>query len=83
MKLIKTHLRSTMAEDMLSDLGILRSERRRAKLLNLDAFVDIFAKNHKNRRIQLLQFGVSVSWHCKKICTFYTYVFDQQTMCNE
>ncbi|KPP64590.1 hypothetical protein Z043_117045, partial [Scleropages formosus] len=45
---------SSMGEDRLNDLGILSIECRRAKLLNLDEFVDIFARNHKNRRIQML-----------------------------
>uniref|UniRef100_A0A3B5BCP2 DUF4371 domain-containing protein n=1 Tax=Stegastes partitus TaxID=144197 RepID=A0A3B5BCP2_9TELE len=53
--LVKTYLRSTMADDRLSNLGVLSTESRRAKSLNLDAFVDLFARNHKNRRIPLTQ----------------------------
>ncbi len=54
LKLTKTHLRCSMTEDRLSDLGMLIIECRRAKSLNLNEFVDFFARNHKNRRIQLL-----------------------------
>ncbi|XP_019718752.1 zinc finger MYM-type protein 1 isoform X1 [Hippocampus comes] len=54
LKLVKAYLGSTMNEDRLSNLGVLSIESRRAKALNLDSFVDRFAKNHKNRRIRLL-----------------------------
>lgn len=54
LKLIKTHLRCSMAEYRLNDLGILSIECRRAKSVNLEEIVDIFARNHKNSRIQLL-----------------------------
>lgn len=54
LKLVKTYLRSTMNDDRLSNLGVLSIESRRAKALNLDLFVDQFARNHQNRRIQLL-----------------------------
>ena len=39
LKLIKSHLRTTMNDDRLSNLGVLSIERRRARLLNLDDFV--------------------------------------------
>ncbi|XP_040890423.1 zinc finger MYM-type protein 1-like isoform X2 [Toxotes jaculatrix] len=54
LKLVKTYLRSTMNDDRLSNLGVLSIESRRAKALSLDSFVDRFARNHQNRRIQLL-----------------------------
>uniref|UniRef100_A0A673HRZ6 TTF-type domain-containing protein n=1 Tax=Sinocyclocheilus rhinocerous TaxID=307959 RepID=A0A673HRZ6_9TELE len=54
LKLVKTHLRSTMADERVSNLGVLSIESKRANELNLDEFVDLFARNHKNRRIQLL-----------------------------
>ncbi len=54
LKLVKTYLRSTMSDDRLSNLGVLSIESRRAKALNLDEFADLFAKKHKNRRIQLM-----------------------------
>ncbi|KAF0027018.1 hypothetical protein F2P81_019759 [Scophthalmus maximus] len=54
LKLIKTHLRSTMDDDRLSSLGILSVESRRAKSLDLNEFVKQFAANHNNRRIRLL-----------------------------
>ena len=53
LKLIKTFLRSTTTDMRLSDLGVLSIESRRAKALDLDAFVDRFARQH-NRRILLL-----------------------------
>lgn len=54
LKLVKTYLRSTMNDKRLSSLGVLSIESRRAKALNLDSFVDQFARNHQNRRIKLL-----------------------------
>ncbi|KAK6310436.1 hypothetical protein J4Q44_G00184910 [Coregonus suidteri] len=53
LKLIKTFLRSTTSDERLSDLGVLSIESRRAKALDLDVFVDRFARQH-NRRILLL-----------------------------
>ncbi|KAJ4933476.1 hypothetical protein JOQ06_030304 [Pogonophryne albipinna] len=53
-KLVKTCLRSTMDDDRLSNLGVLSVESRRAKSLDLEEFVNHFAANHNNRRIQLL-----------------------------
>ncbi|KAK0153219.1 Zinc finger MYM-type protein 1 [Merluccius polli] len=53
LKLIKTFLRSTTTDMRLSDLGVLSIESRRAKALDLDVFVDRFARQH-NRRILLL-----------------------------
>ncbi|KAF3833304.1 hypothetical protein F7725_026969, partial [Dissostichus mawsoni] len=54
LKMVKTFLRSTITDERLSNLGVLSIESRRSKALNLDLFVDRFAKNHKNRRILLL-----------------------------
>uniref|UniRef100_A0A672MG13 HAT C-terminal dimerisation domain-containing protein n=1 Tax=Sinocyclocheilus grahami TaxID=75366 RepID=A0A672MG13_SINGR len=54
LKLVKTHLRSTMADERVSNLGVLSIESKRANELNLDEFVDLFARDHKNWRIQLL-----------------------------
>uniref|UniRef100_A0A671M6X3 DUF4371 domain-containing protein n=1 Tax=Sinocyclocheilus anshuiensis TaxID=1608454 RepID=A0A671M6X3_9TELE len=53
LKLIKTHLRTTMTDDRLGNLGVLSIEVRRAKCLDLDDFVRRFASHHRNRRIQL------------------------------
>lgn len=53
LKLIKTHLRTTMVDDRLSHLGILSVESRRARSLNMDEFVKHFASSHQNRRIML------------------------------
>lgn len=53
LKLIKTHLRTTMNDERLSNIGVLSIEARRAKLLNLDDFVKHFASHHQNRRIKL------------------------------
>uniref|UniRef100_A0A3B5QKP1 DUF4371 domain-containing protein n=1 Tax=Xiphophorus maculatus TaxID=8083 RepID=A0A3B5QKP1_XIPMA len=53
LKLIKNHLRTTMADDRLSHLGILSVESRRAHTLNMDDFVKHFASSHQNRRIIL------------------------------
>lgn len=53
LKLIKTHLRTTMADDRLSHLGTLSIESRRARALNMNEFVKHFATSHQNRRIML------------------------------
>ncbi len=41
LKLIKTHLKTTMADDRLSHLGILSVQSRRARSLNMDYFFTI------------------------------------------
>lgn len=43
-----------MNDDRLSNIGVLSIERRRARSLNFDAFVERFASQHQNRRIQLI-----------------------------
>lgn len=53
LKLIKTHLRTTMLDNRLSHLGLLSIESRRARALNMDDFIKVFASKHKNRRIAL------------------------------
>lgn len=53
LKLVKNYLRSTMCGDRLSNLGVLSIESARSKALDLNAFVDRFARCH-NRRILLL-----------------------------
>ena len=46
--LIKTHLRTTMADDGLSHLGTLSIESRRARAINMDEFVKRFAASQHN-----------------------------------
>jgi len=46
MKLIKSHLRSTMCDSRLSDIAVLSIESSRAESLSLDAFVDEFDARH-------------------------------------
>ncbi|MEQ2165993.1 hypothetical protein GOODEAATRI_022917 [Goodea atripinnis] len=53
LKLIKTHLRTTMADERLSHLGTLSVESRRAHALNMDDFVKHFATSHHNQWIML------------------------------
>lgn len=53
LKLIETVLRNTMSYERLSNLGVLSVESRRARAINLDDFVEVFAKRHGNRRIKL------------------------------
>ena len=54
LKLIKTVLRNSMGNARLSNLGILSIESERAQKLDLDVFVDEFARRNQNRRIILL-----------------------------
>ncbi|KAK0138888.1 hypothetical protein N1851_024561 [Merluccius polli] len=54
LKRVKTCLRSTITDERLSNLGVLSIESKRAKALNMEHFVDRFAKQHKNHRILLL-----------------------------
>lgn len=54
LKRVKTCLRSTISDERLSNLGVLSIESKRAKALNMEDFVDRFAKQHKHCRILLL-----------------------------
>lgn len=45
---IKNHLRTVMVRSRLSHLGILGIESRRAKTMNMDDFIKVFASQHKN-----------------------------------
>ena len=53
LKRIKTYLRASMGEERLQNLSILAIEKKLASELSLDAVVDIFASEDKNRRILL------------------------------
>jgi len=53
MKLIKSHLRSTMCDSRLSNIAVLSIESARAESLSLDAFVDEFDSKHQNRKLAL------------------------------
>lgn len=53
LKLIKTHLRTTMCNDRLSNIAILSIESGRLKSLDLNEFVDEFDAKHNNRRLLL------------------------------
>ena len=53
MKLIKSHLRTTMCDSRLSNLAVLSVESARAESLNLDVFVDEFDSKHQNRKLAL------------------------------
>jgi hypothetical protein len=53
LKLIKTHLRSTMSDIRLGNISILSVESRRANCIDLNAFVDEFDSNHCNRKLLL------------------------------
>ena len=53
LKRIKTYLRSSMAEQRLTDLAVFSIERDISDSLNLDNVVDAFAQKHKNSRIVL------------------------------
>ena len=53
LKLIKTHLRTTMLDDRLSDIATLSVHSQRANALDLDLLVDNFANKYPNCRIML------------------------------
>ena len=53
MKLIKSHLRTTMCDSRLSNLAVLSVESVRAESLDLDVFVDKFDSRHQNRKLVL------------------------------
>ena len=53
LKLIKTYLRNTMTDKRLSDLGVLHIEKELTDALDLDYFIDVFADQHKNLKINL------------------------------
>lgn len=43
-----------MADERLRNLGVLSIESRSTKSLNLDEFVELFVRKHKNHRIQMI-----------------------------
>lgn len=53
LKLIKTHLRTTMLDERLSDIALLSVHSRRANELDLDLVIDKFANTYPNCRIVL------------------------------
>lgn len=53
MKLVKTFLRNSMANDRLSNIALLSIESARAEGIDLESFVDEFDSRHGNRRIKL------------------------------
>ena len=53
LKLIKTHLRTTMLDDRLSDIAMLSVHSQRANALDLDLVVDNFSNKYPNCRIML------------------------------
>ena len=54
LKLIKTHLRTTMADERLKSLTVISIHRQRALNINLDDVVDRFARKYPNSRITLV-----------------------------
>jgi len=54
LKLIKTHIRTTMLSSRLSSLAMISMHPRRAKNLDLDKVVDIFVRLYPNCRIVLV-----------------------------
>ena len=53
LKLIKTHLRTTMLDSRLSNLSLLSLHSGRVNALDLDQVVDMFAVKYPTCRIQL------------------------------
>lgn len=53
LKRTKTRLRTTMAEERLSDLAVLSIEREMVSSIDLDRIIDDFASGDQNRRIIL------------------------------
>ena len=53
LKLIKTHLRTTMLDDRLSDIAVLSVHSQQANALDLDLVIDKFANTYPNCRITL------------------------------
>ena len=52
LKLIKTHLRSTMTQERLTDLAILSIEKTTFELISFDDIIDQFAER-KARKINM------------------------------
>lgn len=51
--LIKSYLRSTMSDTRHSSLGVIGIHPSRAKHIDMEHFVSVFAQKHNNRKIQL------------------------------
>lgn len=60
LKLIKTYIRNTMANERLADLAVLYIVR--CVEIDFDAFVLKFSENHQNRRINLNKLQILVIW---------------------
>ena len=53
LKLIKTHLRTTMADMRLSSIAVISVHKKRAKNLDMERIVDTFVQMYPNCRIYL------------------------------
>jgi hypothetical protein len=53
LKLIKTHLRTTMSDMRLSNIAVISVHAKRAKNLNLEKVIDLFIEMYPNCRIAL------------------------------
>ena len=53
LKLVKDHLQSTIGAERLSNLAVLSIEKERAKAIDLNLFVERFARKHTNSRLKL------------------------------
>lgn len=53
MRLIKSYPRSTMSGTRLSSLGVIGIHPSRAKHIDMEHFVSVFAQKHNKRKIQL------------------------------
>ena len=51
LKLLTTYLRSTMSEDRLSGLAMMKIHHQKAKELDLDKVVALFANQHPRRML--------------------------------
>jgi len=52
-RLVKSHLRTTMTTERLSDIILIAAHKSRAKDIDLDKVVDQFASLYPNYRIML------------------------------
>ena len=76
LRLVKTHLRSTMTQSRLNNLMFLYIHKKKAESLNLDEVAEEFISKHESRRTDFGVKKVQITPLCSKVY----YVFNKQVI---
>ncbi len=74
LKLVKTHVRSTMSDSRLSNLAVLSIESERSKALDIDAFIKRFSAvtaKFSSSKLMYRERVNSYCFPCLTICLTY------------